>query len=410
MTSCITANIEDSFGPTLDDKEESYYKISEEEALANLEDFLYAYSNLSDTKGFSSFDKKEPSDIRVISRHDISTKSVDESDCGLDNDTLIYVVNFKNDQGFAIMAADKRTEPILAIIDEGNFDEEELQSEKNYGFLLFMERALDMIDEDINEHNEIPDTKTLITSGYSITNQHGPLLHTKWDQENIYGSLCPNGKGGCVAIAVAQILSYYQTINSVNWNDNGYSGSASLHWPQIIEDCDNNNGKLIYSDCVTSGTEIANLVRYLGVVMNAEYESNKTSIKRKKAISWFNDWGGLSATNLSDYNQTNIVNALNNNVLVYARGNAGRKRVLGITLSYTDGHAWVYDGTITATKNGVSSVFLHCNWGWNGYKNGYYLGNAFNTTTGATIYDSTDGQVGDMYNFQYNLEYSIVSL
>lgn len=385
------------------------YKVSEEEAFGIIEDFLASYSSSIQTKGDCSLSDRKPLDITALRCSNFTTKSSAEPEYDMGIDTLMYAINFADEKGFALISADKRTEPILAIIEDGCFNEDELCAGKDDGFLIFLERAVNMMHHDILEYNESPSTKSLVTNGYTITSQYGPLLHSKWDQEYIYGSYCPNGIGGCVAIATAQILSYYQTPNSVSWSSNGTGGSATLHWSQIIADCDSHNGKLTSSACATSGDEIAHLVRYLGLAMNADYNSNSTSIGRNKAIEWFNNWSSLSATSLSNYNQTSIVNAIKNGKVVYARGNAGRKQFLGITLYYTDGHAWVYDGTITATKNGSSSVFIHCNWGWHGYKNGYYLSNAFDTTGGATIYDSSDYQSGSGYNFQYNLEYSIIS-
>lgn len=34
----------------------------------------------------------------------------------------MYVVNFTNNNGIVLVAADKRTEPIFAFVDEGNLD------------------------------------------------------------------------------------------------------------------------------------------------------------------------------------------------------------------------------------------------------------------------------------------------
>ena len=150
--------------------------------------------------------------------------------------------------------------------------------------------------------------------------------------------------------------------------------------------------------------------------MSADYESDGTAVNKKKAINWMNDWGGLNATKLADYSVSPIISAIKSNKLVYARGNSGRKKFLGITVSYTGGHAWVYDGYVSASSGGAISNLLHCNWGWGGSKDGYYISGAFNTNNYAEIYDwevtksSGEGQdEGNEGNFQYNLEYSIVS-
>lgn len=386
------------------------FKVTEEEALATLEDFLSCFSNTAPTKADFALASKIPSEIKAIRSQKIFTKTTDEYSYENGIDTLMYVINFRDQHGFAILAADRRTEPILAIIDEGCFDENHLQEGKDDGFLLFLDRAANMIQNDIDNYDETPSTRVFVTNGYTIIDQQGPLLHTKWDQKNVYGSYCPNGIGGCVSIATAQILSYYRTPNSVSWSSNGVGGSTPLHWSQIIADCDDHNGMLTATECATSGDEVAHLVRYLGIAMDADYKSDKTSIKHSQAPKWFNKWSTLSATDLSGFNQTNIVNAIKQNNLVFTAGYAGRKRFLGITLSHTDGHAWVIDGTITASKNGTTSVLFHCNWGWNGEKNGFYLGNAFDTREGALIYHSTESQIGpEKYNFQYKVEYSIIS-
>ena len=40
-----------------------------------------------------------------------------------EDDTLIYVVEYENNEGFALISAKKTTEPILAVVNDGNFQE-----------------------------------------------------------------------------------------------------------------------------------------------------------------------------------------------------------------------------------------------------------------------------------------------
>ncbi|MDE6266448.1 MAG: Spi family protease inhibitor, partial [Muribaculaceae bacterium] len=40
------------------------------------------------------------------------------------SDTLMYVVNYEDNNGYLIISASKATEPILAIIDSGNYQED----------------------------------------------------------------------------------------------------------------------------------------------------------------------------------------------------------------------------------------------------------------------------------------------
>ncbi|MBF0846579.1 C10 family peptidase, partial [Streptococcus danieliae] len=91
-------------------------------------------------------------------------------------------------------------------------------------------------------------------------------------------------------------------------------------------------------------------MRYLGVVLKAEYKDDGTSMESKDAINWINDWTSLKATKLKEYNANEIFMAANffSNKLVYMRGNRGKNDFLGITIKYTGGHAWVADGAFSA--------------------------------------------------------------
>lgn len=58
---------------------------------------------------------------------------------GVSLDTLLYIVNFKNENGFAVISANPNTkEDLLALIDNGHFDEATNMSE---GFKQFMDNA-----------------------------------------------------------------------------------------------------------------------------------------------------------------------------------------------------------------------------------------------------------------------------
>lgn len=153
-------------------------------------------------------------------------------------------------------------------------------------------------------------------------------------------------------------------------------------------------------------------IAYLGHKIGAEYKTDETSAKSSKAIEWLDTYGNLNASNLKDYNFNNIKIALDNGNLAYANGYKKKKTFLGITTGYAGGHAWVYDGyMITKIKYiGVEfyhSELLHCNWGWGGSKNGYYLSKVFDTSK-AYIEDEPD-EYNEGRNYKYKLQYSIIS-
>jgi len=164
-----------------------------------------------------------------------------------------------------------------------------------------------------------------------------------------------------------------------------------------------------------SMNEIAHLCRVLGIYFDASYHKNKkhpdknsTSILSSKPIKWLPSIG-LRATPLKKYNEEDIINGIKNGNPIYAGGNTDRTRFLFLKI-YSGGHGWVYDGYIKATKGSEQRYLVHCNWGWNGLYNGYFLSYAFDTKTWGQIRESevTRGKKKDGF-YRFNLEYSIIS-
>lgn len=396
----FSCSVEDNLESLMQDNNEIVtYKVTQEEAQSIVQGFVDEMSFISSTRSANEMSHKEISSVYALRKNLIQTRS------GADGN------------GFVLVAADKRTEPIFAIVDEGNFNFELLSEEDNDMFLTFLDYAISTELDDIeNFSGNISQTRAT-SNGWTINTKYAPILKTKWSQggennPNSYGKYCPNKTTGCTVIATAQILSHFQTISHVNWSYNGVGASSDLHWSQIISDCENNNGVLSSTYTPQSLNEVAHLCRYFGIAFGAKYNSDgSTSVGEDKPIDWFNKWGGLKASKLKEYNESQIITSIKNGNPVYGRGNSGRKKFLGITVKYKDGHAWVYDGYISATKNGKQQNLIHCNWGWGSSKfyNGYYLSKVFDTNSGSEIYDNEVTRSGQSGYYKYNLEYSIIS-
>lgn len=406
---------EDSLETVVDNmnKNEISYKVTPKEAQEIAQEFVDEIATNQQTRNSIKEQRKEIANIDVLRNKSIKTR-VGEYNTTLDLDTLIYVVNFSNNNGFVLVAADKRTEPIFAIVDEGNFNFSQLEKEENDMFLTFLDNAIHTELKDIENFKKDKDLTRATSKGWTINTQYSPILKTKWSQggknsPNSYGKYCPNKITGCTVTATAQILSHFKTPSHVSWSYNGSGGSSDLHWTQILSDCEKYNGVLSSGTTPQSLNEVAHLCRYLGSAFGADYKSESTGVKENKPIDWFNDWSGLKATKLQGYNESQIISAIKNGNPVYARGNSGRKKFLGITIKYTGGHAWVYDGYISATKGGKQQNLIHCNWGWGTSHNGYYLSKVFDTNSGAEIKDNEITRSGTSGYYKYNLEYSVIS-
>jgi hypothetical protein len=148
---------------------------------------------------------------------------------------------------------------------------------------------------------------------------------------------------------------------------------------------------IIYSS--TAINNIAHLMyNDIGLGVNMEYSSSGSSSTITDARSYIIG-RGYTCSSIRGYNDTDVVNALLQNKLVYSRADSERHSFLGIIVWYSGRHAWVIDGVIH--KKRVHSCYptgyqyhalVHCNFGWRGGYNGYYIGGAF---TSRTISDGT---------------------
>ena len=105
-----------------------------QEAQNEVADFLAAMG-----KKTRSATRPTIANVETLRSRQFATRAAVDS---LPIDTLLYFVNFADNQGFAVVAADKRTSPILALIDKGNYKAGDLAQEDNPGFLSFLDRAV----------------------------------------------------------------------------------------------------------------------------------------------------------------------------------------------------------------------------------------------------------------------------
>ena len=272
------------------------FKVSEEEAIERLEKMLSTFDPA--TRGKTRTIKEV---VAYRSRFRKTRAYAAEIP-----DTLFYYVNFDNNEGFAVLAADERLEPIIALIDNGNYtpSEDDLNS-----FELLCDSIPPLDDDElddfwcdgINPHvnelnyvkfNDMEDlisqygestilngdsyTKTFYTD-YEVRYQVGPYLDTKWSQGDPYNRMCnkigddnfiyqteDNRNAGCVAIAVSQVLNFHKYPSEANgrsfdWNKiNTVKGFDPKRSPDSIW----NMGTLY---------EVASLVRSANIACKTQY-------------------------------------------------------------------------------------------------------------------------------------------
>lgn len=308
-------------------------------------------------------------------------------------DSLIYVVNFMNDGGYALVAVPRIASPLIAVVESGNYNLEDPVD--NPGFLEYMERAEDYVATaplSIRDSIRIPvrppgrpveskfektDT-TIVEIGADFT----PLIKVRWGQnypENLYAPY--RRPAGCVNTAVAQLMSYYRPTQFITYDfPEAEKAGEVLNWDKLnkIAVSAYTNDELCKrcSADVETHKMLGRLCRQIGHFANSNYTDTVT-------------WTYVSR-----------IPSILSQFLPNAQIGEWTTYTPDIAMSYLDhgpifmngnGHAWVADDyyykKTTYTDyiwNGITRKWeywssydeiintVHFNWGVNGRYDGYF--------------------------------------
>jgi hypothetical protein len=237
----------------------------------------------------------------------------------------------------------------------------------------------------------------------TIRRQVGPLLSTKWGQDSPYNKKCDGHVTGCGPIALAQVMNYYKYPKSLSLNGYDFDWSKIDIFPQY----DSDNATLIRLVYDRTDTSV-----FFGIVYT-------TPGGMEDGIRSFGY--NVSTSDDEDYQRVSQ-EIFGGKRPVIMLGNDDNFSVLPGSLSYIgNSHYWVCDGANERTENklqlftewqpygngtfvpgwysidrpyefgGSSYLYLHMNWGWYGYCNGWFI---FNETNSGNAY-SYDNQYMD---------------
>ncbi len=354
-------------------------KISIEKAIDDLN------SVLADIDNGTKSNVRKIASISVIGEGDFSaqTKSGDNL-----IDSLLYLVNFEGNRGYAVLAADSRIPtPVIMVADTGSFSKNKFSGNDINEIQSFTGKLLS--DYAMNSISPGGDDTGGDNPNYPNHSIY-PLIKTKWGQKSPFNDQCPivNGKravAGCVAIAVSQIMNKFQYPKVY--------GGYSYKWDKI--------GSIIYdfNGDTEARSEVARFVHNVGVESNMNYgeTSGTTSADAKRC---FQQMGYKNVVKYNSYREDIIMDMLRSAKPVYISAQT--------QWFFGTGHAWVIDGYMYSSKH--QQHLLHCNYGWKGLCDGYYATKAFLTTQGPLeTEDAVDGEnTGTSYN-NYKYYYRIIN-
>lgn len=323
-------------------------------------------------------------------------------------DTLMYVVNFENNEGFSLIAAEKTRKPIIAVTEAGHYD-----SDSGTGIDV-VDSYLDGVKESLRGPGPgDPFVPYTYNEYFIVIDSCVNTMPTKWGQQDIYGQYCPNGISGCVATALAQILAFNQIPTSFETtvqmgNDYDIGDIIQPNWYLINQHIQTHYDT---QSCDQIHNQIGAFLREIGDLVDMTYYLNSSGASIYDVPDLLNTWN-IPYSPISTANSTSIIPSISSGFPVYMRG----------VDNHVGGHAWVADGykvyqsgwityqLLNTIPEGVyvpisttyteDTRLLHMNWGWNGNCNGYFDFDCYDTSAAET-YDGNDNSAH--YNFKNNV-------
>ena len=380
-------------------------------------------------------------DMPVLMRTSNTPDGMQKAQGKTHKDSLLYIVDFENNAGCAVLAADRRIkDKILAITESGSFNNMDstmfpptykqgmyADSELMKGFSLynadvddyyvageftplyfcdnFAKYCLTQCKDD--DWKNIPsdphENIKYVVGEWQTKEKIAPMLTTVWHQNSPFNDNAPmknwffwdkkkRSPAGCFPIAIAQIIAYHEMMSECN----GYK----LNWDSIKKNL------YVYNNPDDKGASyeykraVAYLLQFLSISCRAKHTPDFTFVFPHNARKTMAFIYGNATTHCS-YDNGVVYNMLKKN-----------KPALVCAISKIfDGHAWVVDGYLYRAQPVIcirnrdgkerrdttyrEQQLVHCNWGWGGSCNGYYSQGVFNTKNGAVEVEKDHNEKND---------------
>lgn len=447
------------------DKTIPSYHVPREKALAELNSFLANVDANNTTRGGKIRQIKDVTPILGDKFQNATRVSEDEAAAAID--TLLYMVNFEDEEGYAVLSAVDLLAPIIAVMDEGNADstlisypilgkiwdledddccidyyEDELAEEEadttdlpiiiepilppligggllsqsneitrttentsavNHSLKFVLRMVNDYCEFKLIDHNNPAgsgDNSGSNTGGsgnngsgdntgdnsgdnggstspqdWVTISQVEPKLQSQWSQYYPFNANCPtkpiedtlhNGHApaGCVAVAVGQLLAYHK-------------------FPDVVGDIEPiwESARIVLSSYPQYMilNSVSPLLAELGrnEFLSMTYTKTKGKSNAYKAAKTLKKLGYFNAQRVKYYNENTILEYLETDRPIII-GATSPKKLSGN--GKRSGHAWIIDGYIKRQRDNQIEIMMHCNMGWGGKCDGYYVSGLFDTT------------------------------
>jgi hypothetical protein len=293
-----------------------------------------------------------------------------------DSETLLYIFNAEN--AFAVVSGDKSAQPVLAYVEHQLYND----AENVAPFEMWLNHYANQIEQIKKQHIVQPQhvfqwEKILSHApAFRLGDEVEPLMLSKWDQDKYYNYYCPrdpagsNGRvaTGCVATAMAQLIYYFRFpetgIGSYSYTDENY-GVQSADYGNTTYDF---NAMCDEPSCIN--TEISKLIYHCGVGVDMHYGPNGSGMTNHSAARVLRTFFKYSPE--TEYLFRDSTNLNWDSVIVSHLDRRIPMYYAGWSEPNINGHGFICDGYKTVD----SCYYFHFNFGWSGYRDGYFYTNS----------------------------------
>lgn len=396
--------------PPLETIKRGTMTILEPEAIEEVRQVWAAIHNSQETKGNYEFPTIQ--NISIVSNK-VKTKSADESG-------LAYVINFENDEGFAVVRMNKEYEPIIALTESGSLDPQKLLNKSAVFENDIEELIYDVLGSSLYYEPEPldfssgvgpADTGDIEIGVWYTDTVVGPLTHTKWNQNYPFNMYMPELKdsvanfasykgryaAGCTMVAVCQMMVtnghpisfdgehkrfYLPPLKTIS-NYSNYSSFSPYKYDDITD-----------ASIISNTKNVADLLYTFGLMCDA---SNKPSgatgahpdnaFKRLALLDndYYRNYEKKSYSYKGDHKDLEACLDKGKPVVIYGYEETNESSLIG--------HSWLVDGYMYRHSNysnafKYTSQLFHFNWEYQGRYDGYYAASAIGISD-RVLQDST---------------------
>ena len=295
----------------------------------------------------------------------------------------VYVFNAVGEQGFVLVSAEDNARAVLGYSDEGHIDAQNIPAN--------MRAWLQMYADELARAAKAPvaaDAQRSVEYYPAVE----PLIgNVAWNQNAPYNNHCPidpktnqRSVTGCMATAAAQVMYHHKYPKkgtgsysySCGWENLSVDFSkATYDWDHMLPSYKNG-----YTQ--QESDAVAQLMYHLGVASNMWYGSSASGAAMgtaTQAMVRHFDYDAAIRVLMKDYmDEEAVMDA------IVADLQGSRPVFIEALTKKDEGHAFVCDGI-------QADGYIHINWGWGGYGNGYFALSAMNPTNQGIGGASDDG-------------------